>query len=70
MGFSKARTLEWVAMPSSSIFTTQGSNLSLLCLLHWQAGSIALAPPGKALCLLGFQFKSSFLVPTTQLPIY
>ena len=26
---------------------TQGSNLNLLHLLHWQAGSLPLAPPGK-----------------------
>ena len=29
------------------IFPTQRSNLHLLCLLHWQAGSLPLAPPGK-----------------------
>ena len=29
------------------IFSTQGSNLRLSCLLHWQAGSLPLAPPGK-----------------------
>ena len=29
------------------IFPTQGSNLCLLCLLHWQAGSLPLAPSGK-----------------------
>ena len=29
------------------IILTQGSNLGLLCLLHWQAGSLPLAPPGK-----------------------
>ena len=29
------------------IFPTQGSNLCLLCLLHWQVGSLPLAPPGK-----------------------
>ena len=29
------------------IFLTQGSNLSLLCLLHWLTGSLPLAPPGK-----------------------
>ena len=28
------------------IFLTQGSNPHLLCLLHWQAGSLPLAPPG------------------------
>ena len=29
------------------IFPTQGSNSSLLCLLHWQEGSLQAAPPGK-----------------------
>ena len=29
------------------IFLTQGSNPSLLYLLHWQAGSLPLIPPGK-----------------------
>ena len=29
------------------IFPTQGSNLCLLCLLHWEAGSLPLVPPGK-----------------------
>ena len=29
------------------IFPTQRSNSHLLCLLHWQAGSSPLAPPGK-----------------------
>ena len=29
------------------IFLTQGSNLHLFCLLHWQPGSLLLAPPGK-----------------------
>ena len=31
------------------IFPPQGLNLSLLCLLHWQAGSLPLVPPGKPL---------------------
>ena len=30
------------------IFPTQGSNLHLLGLWHWQAGSLPLAPPGKS----------------------
>ena len=39
------------------IFLTQGTNLSLLCLLHWQVGSLPLAPPGKP--PFGFdQFKT------------
>ena len=29
------------------IFLTQGSNPRLLCLLHWQVGSLPLAPPGN-----------------------
>ena len=29
------------------IFLTQGSNPRLLRLLHWQAGSLSLEPPGK-----------------------
>ena len=29
------------------IFLTQGSNLHLLCLLHWQVGSLSPVPPGK-----------------------
>ena len=29
------------------IFPTQGSNPHLLCRLHWQTGSLPLAPPGK-----------------------
>ena len=34
------------------IFLTQGSNLGLLCLLHWQAGSLPLAPPASKACFL------------------
>ena len=30
-------------------FMTQGSNPPLLLLLHWQAGSLPLAPPGKTI---------------------
>ena len=34
------------------IFSTQGLNLRLLCLLHWQQGSLPLKPPGKANCFV------------------
>ena len=40
MGISQARILEWGAVS----FPSQGSNP---CLLHWQASSSPLAPPGK-----------------------
>ena len=33
--------------PPPGDLPTQGSNLYLLCLLHWQVGSLPLAPPGK-----------------------
>ena len=48
-GILQARILEWVAMP-----TSRGSsgpkrlNPGLLSLLHWQAISLPLAPPGKS----------------------
>ena len=32
------------------IFPTQGSNPPLLPLLHWQACSLSLVPPGKLMC--------------------
>ena len=39
-GVSCCALLQW-------IFLTQGLNLHLLCLLHWQAGPVPLAPLGK-----------------------
>ena len=48
MGFSRQEY--WSGLPCllQGVFLTQGSNLCLLCLLHWQAGSLSLASPGKA----------------------
>ena len=44
-GILQARFLEWVAMPSfQGIFLTQGC-WTRICLLHWQASSLPLAPP-------------------------
>ena len=43
----QASVLEWVAMPSSGDLPDQGWNQRFLCLLHWQAGSLPLVPPGK-----------------------
>ena len=39
------------------IFPTQGSSPQLLHLLHWQAGSLPLAPPGKPIYGLFFVSK-------------
>ena len=60
------------------IFLTQGSNPRLLCLLHWEAGSLPLAPPGRveggggvaqrAKTLLNVKgVTSCFLLPTVLL---
>ena len=58
-GIFHAKILEWGKKKKNTgvgwhfllqrIFPTQGSNLHLLCLLHWQAGSLPLALPGKPL---------------------
>jgi len=59
------------------IFLTQGSNPSLLCLLHSQAGSLPLAPSGKPMYLtqqtLGRHFKihlGEFKTPLRSIRIY
>ena len=47
-GILQARILEWVAMPSSrGSFWPRDRTHSPLILLHSQAGSLLLAPPGK-----------------------
>ena len=56
-GILQARILEWVAMPYlQGIFPTQGLNPCLLSLLHWQAGSLPLARPGKPKDIYRFYF--------------
>ena len=49
----QARILEWVAMHALlfGIFLTQGLSPHSLMPLHWQAGFLALAPPGKSVHL-------------------
>ena len=47
-GIFQARILEWVAISSSQrIFPIQGLKSCHLHLLHWQADSLPLVPPGK-----------------------
>ena len=41
-----ARILEWVAMPSSRVSPQPRDQSHVSCLLHWQMGSLSLAPPG------------------------
>ena len=45
----QARTLEWVAFPPPRGLPNPGIEPNLLHLVHWQAGSLPLAPPGKPL---------------------
>ena len=43
------------------IFSTQGSNVHLLCLLHWQVGSLPLTPP--IYCFSYSDFLPSYTIP-------
>ena len=46
-GILQARILEWVAVPSSRGSSKPGIEPRSYVLLHWQAGSLPLVPPGK-----------------------
>ena len=47
-GFSRQEYLSGLPFPSLGIFPTQGSNLHLLRLLHWQVDSLPLSHLGSA----------------------
>ena len=47
MGFSRQEYWGGFHAPLQGIFLTQGSNLHLFHLLHWQVGSLSLVPPEK-----------------------
>ena len=49
VGESRQEYWSGLPWPSPGIFPTQGSNPGVLYLLHWHAGSLSLAPPGKPL---------------------
>ena len=57
-GIFQAGILDWVATSYSRVFPTQGSNLHLLGLLHWQASSLPLVPPGKSVCLYAYHLNT------------
>ena len=46
-GILQARTLQWVAMPSSRGSSRPRDRTQVSRLLHWQAGSLPLVPSGK-----------------------
>ena len=47
MGFCRQEYWSRLLCLPPGIFLTQGLNPHLLCLLHWEMGSLPLAPPGK-----------------------
>ena len=53
-GILQARTLEWGAMPfSRGSSQPRDRTPCFLCLLHWRAGSLPPAPPGKPVYGIG-----------------
>ena len=48
------------------IFPTQGLKPRLLCLLHWQAGSLPLMPPGKPISYTNVISLKSYIVSTSE----
>ena len=75
--FPGKNTEVWYHFLLQGIFLTQGSNPSVLCLLHWQAGSLPLKHLGRpyqtlisqtimrrlGFCLLGFSVTPCFNCP-------
>ena len=53
-GILQARILERVAMPSFRRSSQPRDQTHILCLLHWQASSLPLAPPGNPISPLTF----------------
>ena len=47
MRFSRQEYQSGLPCPPPGDLPAQGSNTYLLCCLHWKAGSLPLAPPGK-----------------------
>ena len=65
MGILQAKTLEWVAMPSSrgSSWPRDRTCISHIHLLHWQAGSLPLVLPGKPMRSLRTVLLLSYTEP-------
>ena len=47
MGFPRQEYWSWFPGPPPWDLPDPRLNLHLLCLLHWQVGSLSLVPPGK-----------------------
>ena len=64
MGILQERILEWMDCHAflQGFFQTQVLNLHLVCILHWQAGSLPLVPPGKPNSTV-MEFKKLSMAP-------
>ena len=67
MKFSRQEYWSRLPCPPPGIVPTQGSKQNLLCLLHWQEGSLPLAPPGKP--RLNYP-PILMLLPAPRLPVF
>ena len=54
IGLCRQEYWRGLTCPPPGIFPIQGLNPHILCLLHWQAGSLPLVPPGKPVHQLYF----------------
>ena len=48
MGFSRQEYWRRLSCPPPGVFSTQGLDLCLFCLLPWEMGSLSPAPTGKS----------------------
>ena len=51
MGFSRQEYWSGLPCPPPGDLPAQGSNPSLLCLLHWKVSSLSPEPSGKHVCM-------------------
>ena len=63
-GILQARILDGLPYPPPGDLLTLGLNLSLLCLLHWQTGSLSLPPPGS--CYIPYPYMLEIFTHTLQ----
>ena len=62
MGFSRQEHWSGLPCPPPGDLPNSGIEPHLLCLLHWQAGSLPLAPPRKPLLFRMFLSKTGYLL--------
>ena len=53
MGFSRQEYWSGLPHPPPGDLPNTGIEPCLFCLLHWQVGSLPLAPPGKPVIMMG-----------------